>query len=126
MSLIREKTPIEKNRSLLEECILTGAEAAHHAAVVISNVNERIWGLPTDELLELLNDDVPYTLSVFSENTAISKAVNARLNKLNLPQFPTRAPTSMGRSDIELVEGVFVHIPSPAPEEPEESNEADP
>ena len=119
MSLIREKTPIEKNRSLLEECILTGAEAAHHAAVVISNVNERIWGLPTEELLELLNDDVPYTLSVFGENTAISKAVNARLNGLNLPQFPTRAPTSMGRSDIKLEAGTFVLIPPPeAPEEP--------
>lgn len=121
MSLIRQKTSLEINRELLDTAILGGAEAAHHFAVTLRNWNERIWSLPTEDLLELLNDDVPRTLAIFEANTAHANALNARLDALALPQFPGRAPTETGRADIAFENGQFVLVLPPEPEsEPEE------
>lgn len=124
--IIPATTTLEKNKALLMECILAGAEAAHNAASVMRNVNERIWSLPTAELLELLNHDVPRTLEIFAENTAIGKPINARLNKLNLPQFPTRAPTSAGRTDIVFDQGTGKFVHNPPPPDPEPGPPSDP
>ena len=88
------------------------AEAVHNMVDVLTASNRWFWALETDRLLALLNDDIPRTLATFSGNTALGIPANAMLDELSLPQFPSRAPTEMGRTDITFT-GTFVVVPAP-------------
>lgn len=108
MSLLTPKTQLEKDLAAKDDSVLRAAEAAHHFAVVLKNENDLFWSLPTDRLLEILNYDVPTTLATFKANTEIGIALNSTLDQLALPQFSTRAPTTVGRQDIVFNDTIFV------------------
>ena len=124
--LIPTPTQFEADRNtVVLPAVIRSATALHHLAVEMMAANRQFWSLPTERLLDQLNADVPWTLSVFAANTATAEAVNAQLDQFanlttpeGLPMFPARAPTTLGRSDIVFDEeaGEFVHV---AAEEPE-------
>lgn len=107
MSLITPRTQLEHDLHEKDESVLRCAEAAHHLASVLANENHRFWSVPTDRLLAVLNHDIPVTLATFAANTAAGTAVNAILDQLADPRFPTRAPTEPGRSDIVFDGSMF-------------------
>ena len=111
MPLIKPLTEAEQDLQLKDSLVLRVAEATHHLAATLKNTNEQFWALPTDRLLAVLNADVASTLATFAANTAIGQAVNDSLDTLSLPQYPTRAPLTAGRSDIQLDNGGFVLVP---------------
>jgi hypothetical protein len=114
MSLIPATTELDRDLADLTSDILAGAEALNHTASVLTSRHARFWSVPTARLLAALNADVSRTLSIFAANTATATALNAQLDALSLPQFPARAPTTMGRSDIafDANSGQFVLIQS--------------
>jgi hypothetical protein len=118
MSLLTQKTELEKDLSNKDESILQCAETAHHFASLLNNKNELFWSLPTDRLLAVLNHDVPTTLATFEANTALGTALNTILDQLALPQFPNRAPVTAGRNDIVFNGTAFEYVapPTPTPE----------
>jgi hypothetical protein len=115
MSLIPAISNLDRDLADLHDDILAGAEALHHAASILRDRHARFWDVPTDRLLAVLNADVPRTLAIFQANTATATALNAQLDALALPQFPLRAPTTIGRDDVAFEDGQFVVI-TPAPE----------
>ena len=120
MNLITPKTPLEADLAAKDVRVLQCAEATHHLAAIMRNAHEWLWRLPTDRLLAILNADVAVTLATFAANTALGTAVNASLDALKLPQFPTRAPVEPGRPDITFDGTAFVLVPPPksTPEAP--------
>jgi len=120
MSLIPTTTDLDRDLADLTADILAGAAALHHAAATLHARHARFWGVPTERLLAVLNADIPRTMAIFQANTAMASAINAQLDALALPEFATRAPTTVGREDIEFdaEAGQFVVI-VPEPAEPE-------
>ena len=116
MSLLTQKTELEKDLSNKDESILQCAETAHHFASLLNNKNELFWSLPTERLLAVLNHDVPTTLATFAANTATGNALNAALDLLALPQFSNRAPVTAGRADIIFNGTSFEYLAPPTPE----------
>ena len=123
MPIITPKTTLESDLSTKDDRVLQCAEATHHLAAVMRNAHEWLWRLPTDRLLAILNADVAVTLETFAQNTALGLAANAALDALSLPEFPSRAPVEMGRSDITFDGAAFVLAPSP--EDPIPASPAD-
>jgi hypothetical protein len=121
MSLLTAKTLLETDLAAKDARVLQCAEATHHLAAVMRNAHAWLWGLPTARLLAILNADVAVTLATFGQNTAIGLAANAALDALNLPEFPTRAPVEMGRSDIAFNGSAFVLAP-PVSDQPTEQS----
>lgn len=115
MTLLTPKTTLETDLADKDASVIRCAEAAHHLAAVLRNENVRFWSVPTARLLAVLNHDVATTLATFAANTAAGSAVNAILDQLDDPRFPTRAPTEPGRADIVFDGTQFVHIPDPSP-----------
>ena len=113
MNLLTPKTPLEADLAAKDVRVLQCAEATHHLAAIMRNAHEWLWKLPTDRLLAILNADVAVTLATFSQNTALGLAANAALDALNLPDFPTRAPVEIGRSDITFDGTAFVFVAPP-------------
>lgn len=112
MQLIRPTTDLDAKDAL----ILLAAEATHNLASVLAATNEQFWSFPTDRLVAVLNADVDATLATFEANSVLAAAVNASLDALSLPQFPRRAPTEQGRSDISFNGIEFQYIAPPEPE----------
>lgn len=115
MSLITQRTQLESDLDEKDASVLRCAEAAHNLAAVLKNENARFWEVPTERLLVVLNHNVDVSLATFAANTAAGTAVNAILDQLGDPRFPTRAPIEPGRSDIIYQDGGFVLIPLPDP-----------
>lgn len=108
-------TQLEADLANKDAFVLRAAEATHHLAVVLRDVHQSFWSVPTERLLAVLNADVPITLQTFQANTALATACNASLDALALPELSARAPVTLGRSDIVFDGGQFVYVP---PEEP--------
>lgn len=115
MPLISELTPLAADLAALNSSILESAEALNHAAGVLANGHARLWSLPVDRLLDVLNADVSRTLEVFAANTATGTAINAQLAALGLERFSNRVPVVPGREDIAFEEDQFVYV-EPEPE----------
>lgn len=116
MTLLTPRTQLDLDLADKDASVIRCAEAAHHLAAVLRNENARFWSVPTDRLLAVLNHDVAVTLATFAANTEAGTAVNAILDQLADPRFPTRAPTEPGRSDIVFQDDAFVFVPPPPPE----------
>jgi len=110
MSLLPSTTELDRDLADLTSDILAGAEALNHTASILRDRHARFWAVPTDRLIAVLNADVPRTLAIFQANTATATALNAQLDALDLPQFPLRAPTTIGRDDVAFEDGAFVVI----------------
>jgi hypothetical protein len=117
MSLLTQKTELEKDLAAKDESIIRCAEAAHHFAAVLKNENNRFWSLPTERLLAVMNYDPSVTLATFAANRAIGTLLNETLDQLSLAQFPQRAPITAGRTDIEFNGTEFVYVAPPVVEE---------
>lgn len=117
MSLLTQKTELEKDLLAKDESVIRCGEAAHHLAAVLKNENDRFWSIPTERLLAVMNYDPATTLATFSANTAIGTLLNATLDQLSLAQFPQRAPITAGRTDIEFNGTEFVYVAPPVVEE---------
>ena len=102
MSLLTQKSQLEKDLAEKDESVMRCAEAVHHLAVILNNENDRFWSLPTDRLLAVMNHDVQNTQYVFASNKQISEAVNSSLDDVNDPRFSIRAPIAPGRNDINF------------------------
>lgn len=122
MNLLTPKTPLENDLAAKDARVMECAEAAHHLAATLRNAHAWLWGLPTDRLLAVLNADMAVTLATFAQNTALGLAANAALDAMDLPQFPTRAPVEIGRTDITFDGTAFVLLPPP----PEPTQEPEP
>jgi hypothetical protein len=123
MSLLTQKTELEKDLAAKDESIIRCAEATHHFAAVLKSENNRFWSLPTERLLAVMNYDPAATLATFAANTDAGTIVNDLLDRLNLPQFPNRAPVTAGRTDIVFNGTAFEYVAPPEPEpEPTDSN----
>ena len=116
MSLLTQKTQLEKDLAAKDDSIILAAEYVHYLATILKNENERFWSLPTDRLLAVLNHDVPTTLATFEENTVVGITLNGTLDRLSLPQFPNRAPVTAGRADIVFNGTAFEYVAPPEPE----------
>lgn len=114
--ILTQRTQLDTDLAERDASVLRGAEALHHAAAVMRAEHGRFWAIPTDRLIALLNADIAGTLALFQANTQAAQAINAVLDLLDHPAFPGRAPTTTGRADIVLADGVFVHVPAPEPE----------
>lgn len=110
MSLIPPLSQLDQDIAEKNTSVMRCAEAAHHLAAVLSNENARFWAIPTERLLAVLNHDVAVTLATFAANTALGQSLNAILDQIADPRFPTRAPVEPGRTDIVLQSGSFVLI----------------
>ena len=124
--LLTPKSPLDLDLAAKDLCILEVAEATHHLASTIRNANARFWELPTGRLLDLLNANVPLTLATFAANTALGTAVNASLDELALPQFPTRAPVQPGRADIIFDGTAFILKPADPDQDSGTATDTDP
>lgn len=94
-------------RNLRQSLTLSVAEATHNLVVVISAANRAVWELPTDDLLDFLNEDLSVSEDMLKNSYLLAMAGNASLQELvdlvkldGSPMFPTRAPTERGRADI--------------------------
>lgn len=110
MSLIRTLTQLDQDLLLLDNIIARTAEAAHHYAVVSSACNVEFWAIPIERLLPLLNADVPRSLAILTGNTELNTQVNASLVAVGDARFTSRAPVTMGRSDISFNGTEFIQI----------------
>lgn len=126
MNLLTPKSQADLDLAAKDARVLQCAEATHHLAAVMRNAHAWLWDLPTDRLLALLNADVAVTLATFAQNTALGVAANAALDAVASPEFPNRAPVTIGRDDIQFVDGQFVYVPPPPSPDPEPEHEAEP
>lgn len=113
MSLLKKQSQLAADLAAKDARVLQCAEAAHHLAAILRNSHAWLWGLSPARLLAILNADVPATLATFAANTALGVAVNAALDTADQPEFPTRAPVAIGRSDL-VFDGNEFSIPTPA------------
>lgn len=111
MSLFTPKTQLQADLEAKDSLLLVTGEAMHHLAATLKTANAKFWSLPDERLLDLLNNDLAQTLATFQANTALGTVLNAHLDALNIPKFPTRAPVEMGRTDVVFEEGAFVIVP---------------
>ena len=116
MSLFTQKSQLEADIAEKDAGILRAATAIHYAATVISTENDRFWSIPTDRLLDVLNNNVELTLSTFAANTQAATAINALLDAVAVPELSHRAPTESGRSDITFDGTSFALISHVIPE----------
>lgn len=111
MNPIPTKSALQLDQAADEAAVLDIAEAANNLAAKMRNAHAAFWQRPTDRLIAALNADVPVTLARFNGNTALGMAVNSALDACALPQFTTRAPVVMGRTDITFDGTAFVLAP---------------
>jgi hypothetical protein len=81
--------------TILDQGTLAGAEAAHNFAVILKAQFDRFWQRDPSEVAAELNANPMRTVGIFQLNTQAGTAVNALLDSLNDPRFPTRAPVDM-------------------------------
>jgi len=118
-----ETTQLEEDVNFYKRSISTVASATNLLASTLIDVNVRLWGLPTERLLALMNHiGVQRIENIFSANTVLGGAVNESLDLVDASKtiYKLRAPVTQGRADIvynsEL--GLFV-----VEEQSESSNE---
>lgn len=113
MSLTTPKTQLQADLDAKDRSVLRVAESLNHAAAVLRHENDAFWALPTERLLAVLNANIPLTLATFEANSAVGAPLNAILTQLGDPRLTERAPTTLGRSDIEFDGSEFVLVTTP-------------
>jgi hypothetical protein len=122
MSLIKQKTELESDLLLLDDGILGVAERVSRAIRQMQYAHAAFWSLPTERLLDVLNNDVERTTKLFAAYEALATALNAALDNLGIESFQDRAPISPKRMDIQWDADMkrFVQIEQATQTEPEE------
>jgi hypothetical protein len=101
MSIQRQLTQLERDLQWLDLLIFRSGESLHHHASNSTSVNYSFWNdLPTDRLLDVLNDDVDRSLSILNMSEETNTQINRSLDFMGIKEFGVRAPTEPGRSDI--------------------------
>jgi hypothetical protein len=108
--LLSTKTQLQKDTALLDKLILDGLEATHHAVTVRYECYRRLWELPPDRVLALLNSNIDRSLAVLQANTAQGIADNASLDLQPMPELPNRAPITMPPG-YAFADGEFTFTP---------------
>jgi hypothetical protein len=108
MSILSEKTDLQKGMDAVDISILSVGVSVDSLACILTTQNEAILTMPIGLLLEVMNDDVERTIAVMETDSALCTAVNAHLNTLNHPKLLNRAPTKSGPDNVEFVDGKFV------------------
>ena len=120
MSLITTQSQLSKDLTDFDADVMSIAEAFNHAAAIMRNRHARFWSMPKEQILAVLNHDVPLSIARFEANTIRGEQINATLNELALPQFANRAPVERGNPFIEFNGTMFVDTTpaeEPAPSE---------
>lgn len=100
-----EKTTLEKNIEEVDRGILQIAQHTNNFAAALQRVNDKFWGLPDEELIELLNAIGPQKVAaIFEQNTKLGLAVNESLDAVDEKSLRFRAPVTQGRSDVIMDE----------------------
>tara|TARA_R110002110_G_scaffold83509_1_gene216729 strand:- start:37 stop:396 length:360 start_codon:yes stop_codon:yes gene_type:complete len=119
MSALHTPTATEKRRADRELLVYAAAEAAHNLASVLKSCHSRFWTAEPVQLAADLNADPAAALAMMGGNAMLGAAVNAQLDALNLPQYPSRAPIEIGGGFAYTPETGFVYTAPPEPEEEE-------
>lgn len=114
MQIIKPKTNLATDLETLDDFIQQSAKIAHDQAEALREAHAWFWNLPTERLLDLLNEDVAVTLATFSLNTSLGTATNASLDAVNHSDLVVRAPVTMGRTDIMFDGTAFIYVPPAA------------
>ena len=120
MSALHTPTAPEKRRSDREFLVYAAAEAAHNLASVLKSCHSRFWTAEPVQLEADLNADPAAALAMMGGNAMLGAAVNAQLDALNLPQYPSRAPLEMGENFTFTQEAGLIYA---APTDPEDDPE---
>lgn len=118
MPILTPKSELQNDLDAKDLRIVQCAAAAHNLAVVMGDVHRWLWTLPDDRLLAVLNDDIQTTQETLTQNATLGAAVNAALDAMALPMFPTRAPVTIGRADVVFDVDHFVIVPPPPSDPP--------
>lgn len=115
--ILPQKTQAQADLEDLDGGILRVAEALNHAAAVLTAEHSKVWGLPDDRLLALLNANVSRTIAIAQAKDKAAQEINSLLNMLNLARFTNRAPIGFGREDVRLNQetGQFEIVPPAEP-----------
>lgn len=111
MPIITPKTQAQEDLILKEQLVVEVGEATHHLASVMQSTNKSFWALPTERLLDVLNQDAVSSIETLQANESLAVQVNASLDALALDDLSTRAPVEPGRSDIIFDGNLFVYVP---------------
>lgn len=114
-----QKSTLQKDAQQLDEGILSVAEALNHSATILNIEHDKIWSLPDDRLLALLNADIPRIIAISAAKDAAATQINALLVQLNLPQYTLRAPVGFGRADVKFDPKTNLFVIVPPVKEPE-------
>lgn len=117
-AILPAKTEAQADLEALDEGILRVAEALNHAAAVLTSEHSKVWGMPDERLLALLNASVPRTIAIAQAKDKAAAEINALLDALKLAKYSNRAPIGFGRSDVLLNPdtGRFEIVPPADPE----------
>lgn len=115
MPIIPTLTQAQQDGLLLDNLILSTAEALNNLAATMARCNADFWSLTDERLATVLNTDIARTNAVFSANSALGLTINTMLDTLSLPQFSARAPLVPGRSLEVGPDGAYSVVPNPAP-----------
>mgnify|MGYP003633514837 FL=1 len=116
MSSLHTPTDTEKRRADRESLVYAAAEASHNLASVLKSCHSRFWTAEPVQLAADLNDNPAAALAMMGGNVMLGAAVNAQLDALNLPQYPSRAPLEIGENFTFTQEGVFIYTAPPEQE----------
>lgn len=116
MSALHTPTASEKRRADRELLVYEAAEAAHNLAAVLKSSHARFWAAEPVQLAADLNDKPAAALAMMGGNVMLGTAVNAQLDALNLPQYPSRAPLEIGAGFTFTPEYGFIYT-EPAEQE---------
>ncbi len=115
-----QKTTLQQDAQQLDAGILSVAEALNHTATILKIEHDKIWSLPDERLLALLNANVARMITISAAKDAAATQINALLTQLNLPQYTTRAPVGFGRTDVKFDQKTNLFVIIPKEKEPEE------
>lgn len=113
MPIIPTLTQAQQDGLLLDNLILSTAEALNNLAATMARCNADFWSLTDERLATVLNTDIARTNAVFSANSALGLTINTMLDTLSLPQFSARAPLAPGRDLTANPDGTYAVVPKP-------------
>jgi len=113
--MLEQRSELEKGIIAKDAIVIESLRVAHVLAQTMTSGYDAFWSIPN--VLDVLNHNVPSSLEMLTGNAEVGALINAKLDAVNLPQFPCRVPLSMPTG--YAFDGTVFTYTAPVPPEPE-------
>ena len=91
--MLEQYTDLQKGIIAKDAIVMESLTVAHLLAQTMASGYEKLWSM--SNILDILNHDVSGSLEMLTGNSEVGTLINAKLDAVNLSEFPCRVPLSM-------------------------------